>query len=129
MAALKRQSETRRCENDCGRMAVEIVGDSGVLYASPLCEECGADAAAAEDPERAEIERVVYLGADGIPAKMAEWTIETYPRDLGGQAAYETAKAWLRGYERSGKRGDLYVYGPLGVGRTGLAVSVGPYLC
>lgn len=136
MSAIERESSTRKCRTEgCPNHAHEIVtvdpegNTTGMLFASPYCRMCAgvlAEEAAAEERAR---QIMSLLDRSGIPLSMSDWSIRTYPvRDQTGHAAYVAARKWIEEY-RDGVRVNLYLHGPVGVGKTGLAVSIIRRLC
>jgi DNA replication protein DnaC len=56
--------------------------------------------------------------------RMAEWSFDTFPaQDAAGRRALKTAREWIEDYE-DGSDSGLYIWGPVGSGKTGLAYSV-----
>jgi DNA replication protein DnaC len=57
--------------------------------------------------------------ADGRD-RMAEWSFDTFPADdVAGRRALNAAREWMEGTDSG-----LYIWGPVGTGKTGLAYSV-----
>jgi DNA replication protein DnaC len=105
------ESECRRC----GATVVGVVvGNSAIPL--PYCPACAADLAAeALAVEKArELERA--LDKAGRTPHLRDLTIESHP--LAEQRA--VAVEWLEAY-RAGERRNLWLYGPAGSGKTGLA--------
>lgn len=68
---------------------------------------------------RHEVARELEALYDGRP-RMRDWTLDSFPAvDLAGRRALRAARDW---YEHSD--GPLYLYGPPGSGKTGLAISL-----
>jgi DNA replication protein DnaC len=121
------QGKTAPCYRCSERQApVAVVG--GVRYRG-LCPKCE-DEVEAEDAEReyAEIRAGLEKRA-GFPALHKEWTLDTYLAGLTGHDLGEAgrslsrAREWLADYRSEG-RSNLLLYGPVGGGKTGLAVGV-----
>lgn len=107
-------SECRRC----GAAVVGLViGRSAI--ALPYCPGCSADLAAEQDAaEKARaLERA--LSQAGRTSHLRDLTIESHP--LAEQRA--VAVQWLAAY-RAGERRNLWLYGPAGSGKTGLAWGI-----
>jgi DNA replication protein DnaC len=52
--------------------------------------------------------------------RMAKWSFDTFPADdVAGRRALNTAREWMEGTESG-----LYIWGPVGTGKTGLAYSI-----
>lgn len=78
------------------------------------CERC--QAAHAEGVRRRDEARWRVLG---VPAALADATLDRYERRPGTEAALAVARDWLRNPER-----DLYLFGRTGTGKTRLAVTL-----
>ena len=129
MSAEARENEQHLCRLCQKRGRVELLRDDGsVIFAAPYCFECSSalhDEYEERDRE-ATIEKLLRIS--GIPDNMSDWSIETRPRDVSTRTAYTNAGKWLAEY-REGVRRNLYVWGDVGTGKSGLAVSVTRKLC
>jgi DNA replication protein DnaC len=109
----------------CSECGGEAEGTYGTL---PVCNGCGSRL----DEERKERERASRREqrerkirdnydrlTDRYP-RMYGWSFESYPDDDAGKAAAENANQWLGDYQ-NGDSLNLLIYGPVGVGKTGLA--------
>jgi len=54
---------------------------------------------------------------------MSDWSLETYPDDIRGQAAKHKAEAWLDDSDTYSEN-NVYIYGGVGTGKSGLAWSI-----
>jgi DNA replication protein DnaC len=108
------------CPGGCGRTVrrVKLSVPNLEFNASLLvqCPECWAREAR-EDYER-EVRR--ELAAALIPKRMSGWTLASHPQL---QDAVPVAEEWLRRHA-AGERHNLLLFGPVGTGKTGLAVGV-----
>lgn len=86
----------------------------------PACREVEEATVLAQSRKewRADAEKALEL-----PSTMREWTLASYPSDTAGRAATAEAEAWITAFDR-GDAGNLYLWGPVGGGKTGLAVGI-----
>lgn len=96
----------------------------GREWSSPaICDVCGG----LEEELRVDEARVKWRAdaeaALELPASMRGWTLDTFPADGPGGRALEEARGWLMAYA-AGDRFNLYLWGDVGGGKTGLAVSI-----
>lgn len=128
-------SETaeRRCPRCGNRVAAlepeEQLGEpwaSVLARIAPLCEECSGKL---EDAEREEVRRQLVHAAErrvresGLPRELRGLTWEDYDGDEGRKRGLELARRWARGEGPAG----LYLWGPVGVGKTRLAATAAFY--
>src|ERR671919_769008 len=52
--------------------------------------------------------------------RAARWSWETYPRVEHLRGPYEAAQEWFADYGNGAEPGNLFIYGPPGVGKSGL---------
>jgi DNA replication protein DnaC len=116
----KGRSKTGLCFGGCGRK-VPVHDAFGRRWRS-LCAECQAKADARRDEADVAALAGVMLGSARIPGRMAEWSFASFPDDAAGVEARVRVEGWLAGY-LAGERRNLVLGGPVGVGKTGLAVS------
>jgi DNA replication protein DnaC len=83
------------------------------------CDECFAREEAEAHEERVRD----LLAASGVPRRMRDWSLATYPRDAHTRESLAVARRWLDGY-RAGERRNLLLYGGVGVGKSGLAWAI-----
>jgi DNA replication protein DnaC len=107
---------------DCGT-PVDALTAPGVRYQPHYCGRCAvARSNEYEADERRRAVEQIYRLAGATPRTRA-WSLETYPEPNGGRAAVAAARAWLTSY-RQGEAPNLYLYGPAGSGKTGLAWGI-----
>lgn len=94
----------------------------GASVALP-CEVCRAQAELEEEQREREKRVEEMLDRAGGTPRMRAWSWGTYPTDSLGRRVLALAEDWLAGY-RAGDRRNLFLYGPQGVGKTGLAWSL-----
>lgn len=101
---------------ECGRPApvLRVLGQELRL---PFCEECSPAVSEREDAldRRRSLDRA--LERAGATPRLLAQSFATYPAD--GRAAVEAAEAWLADPVR-----NLWLSGPVGTGKTGLAWSI-----
>jgi DNA replication protein DnaC len=108
-------SETSACRS-CGGV-VPVFTLFGARLVLPYCEDCAERERIAEDRlEREQAERDALKRA-GVTERLAAQTLDTSPVSAD---AVEACRAWLAAY-REGERRSLWIYGPVGGGKTGLA--------
>jgi DNA replication protein DnaC len=92
------------------------------------CADCqrDADARGAEAESRLQVE--LLLDRAGGDALMRAWSWSTYPQDAQAAAARASAREWLASYDR-GELRNLFITGPVGTGKTGLAWCIVRELC
>jgi DNA replication protein DnaC len=119
--------ESGLCSNGCGRPRAEA-GVPPFVVTSLYCVECGAEQQHEEEHRERERERmestagrIAQLDADLGP-RLARYTLASLPPDR--RPAREACERWLDG-RLHGAATNLYLYGPVGEGKTGLAVAVG----
>ena len=110
------------CPLDCGRQGQHVRLFSALEVTMP-CAPCQerAEAKREEDESREITERMLRVA--GATPLYLDWTLESYPDDAEGQRAVEFARGWLDRY-REGVTENAVIFGPQGVGKTGLAWSV-----
>jgi DNA replication protein DnaC len=116
----------------CGkRRAGKRVRFVGSLEVDNSCEDC-CKRAEREREEEERRERAAQLRANaGETPRLAELTLDTYPKDDAAQAAMEAALRWRDGVlskERSAPR-NLFLFGERGSGKTGLLWPIAASLC
>lgn len=108
------------CANGCGRDAPRYVMFGREVPAG-LCEECQAVADAERDARDARELVDDKLARAGLQTeRFAAYTVESFPSDGPGADALKRALAWSRIEERP----NLFVFGEVGRGKTGLVVAV-----
>lgn len=91
----------------------------GVEVIPPLCPACGAKAHAAEQAAlRGQLIPAVLQRAGATPRFLAQ-TLDTHP----DAAAVRLARQWLTAYGK-GRAGNLWLSGPVGTGKTGIAWGI-----
>lgn len=113
-----------KCASCGGKGGGELTLPNGTKV--PLmCEACieAADLADVEAARQARIEAAMTRAAARVGERLAELSLETYPTDAAGLAALAVAEEWLRRRE-AGERENLLLFGPVGVGKTGLAWGI-----
>lgn len=127
------RAETKRgpCRTEgCKRKANQLWLDGDLVLAG-LCDKC-ADAHERDIAEAA----MQHARADAharlrsaVGLAMESWTAKTYPRDKAGRAALTAVRDdWLQPH-LAGARCNLILSGPVGSGKTGLAIATGRRLC
>jgi DNA replication protein DnaC len=109
------------CPGGCGKFvpAAELVVLGEPFPFVIQCDECFAR-------EEAEAhEKLVHdlLAVSRVPLRMRGWSLATYPRDRSSHEPLERALRWLDGY-RGGERRNLFLFGRVGTGKTGLAWGI-----
>jgi DNA replication protein DnaC len=110
--------ETALCRNGCGQtVPVYKLWDFTII---PWCDEC----VKADDEEEQQRRAAVLLSRANVPKKMRAWSLATFPRDHAeAEAAWQAATDWHRGF-LAGETHNLLLFGPVGVGKSGLAWSL-----
>ena len=110
------------CPIGCGRQG-QAVRLFGALEITMPCLPCQsrAEAKREEDENREITERMLRVA--GATPLYLDWSLASYPADEAGKAAVAWARAWIDRY-REGRRENALIFGPQGVGKTGLAWSV-----
>ena len=116
----------RNCRRDA---PVVRIGESVLRQPCEIHE-----AEIAEEWEREERARLMAqaLVDSGLTARQREFTLDSYEKACGdeaGLAALAVARRWLRTYLDGGSAGNLVLYGPIGVGKTGLASGIVRAVC
>jgi DNA replication protein DnaC len=88
-----------------------------------VCADCEAEAEARRQEEERDGLVRWLMASSGVTPRMAEWSLDSYPRDMHGRRAARVARAWLEGY-RAGRGDNLILHGRVGSGKTGLAWGV-----
>jgi DNA replication protein DnaC len=121
-------SDVGTCEADCGRPRASV-GREPFHYVFPLCEECMATRASVSTAEesarhiREQEERIracVYRLEQDVGLRFAGYRLSTYP-DGGHPGRWQAAsdvETWV-----GSPRENLILHGPVGEGKTGLAVG------
>lgn len=86
-----------------------------------LCPRCLIDSEETERVRERQDRLELLMGRSGRTKRMACWSLASYPAD--GAAMVQRARTWLAAY-RVGQRPNLFVYGPAGRGKTGLAWGI-----
>ncbi len=82
------------------------------------------DGQAAHQAAQARAYRALEAAA-GIPSRFQACTVESYPPSEATRPVLATLRAWLAGSDEATEyRPGLYLHGPVGVGKTGLAVAL-----
>lgn len=92
-----------------------------VVNHCPACAERLHVEAVTADEQRAAAD---LLHRAGVTPRLREWDLISYPEADGGEQAKEIAYAWLDEYRRDGIAPNLYLWGPAGSGKTGLAWGI-----
>jgi DNA replication protein DnaC len=97
------------------------------------CDDCAAKERAAEDRKqleelkrsqaRASEARNRRLAASGVSPRMCDWSFSSYPQDEHSANALKAAHDWIDDYVAGG-RGNLILFGSVGVGKSGLAWAI-----
>lgn len=121
MEPLVNEAEAERPVTSCERCGADV---EGLVFGSipvPLrfCASCSAAVVAEEDSRdhmRALDEALRRAGGVGLAL---ERTLDTHP----DAAAVAVGRGWLEGY-RNGERQNLWLYGDVGTGKTGIAWGI-----
>lgn len=106
----------------CG-VETESVLIGGVVVARRLCDACSAEDAERERAERRRVMIDEALTAAGATPRTRDWSLETYPTSHGGAEAAQVAREWIETYQNKAAP-NLYLWGPPGSGKTGLAWGI-----
>lgn len=108
-----------RCE-DCGGEA-PVRALLGMTIPSRRCDPCEALFVEREEQETRVRLTERALESAGATPRLLEQSLETFPADDAD--ALHAALAWIDGW-RAGERRNLWLSGPLGLGKTGLAWGI-----
>lgn len=108
---------TNVCDN-CGKPA-PVLEALGVTVPLRFCKPCGQIEQEREEQEQRERSLDRALRKAGGTTRLLTMSLETHP----DPAAVRAAHAWIAGW-RSGDRNNLWLAGPVGLGKTGLAWGI-----
>jgi DNA replication protein DnaC len=99
---------------------LELLGHRFPMRLCSTCAPIAAERELAAEREQA-LERA--LAAAGGTPRLLRLSLATYPRDEQGARVVAFANEWLDAFE-AGERRNLWLAGPVGVGKTGLAWAI-----
>lgn len=102
----------------CGGPVPELTA-LGIAVPLPYCAACGTELARAELVRETILARRRALARAGMTSRLQNQTLATHPN----QPAAETARLWLLSVG-SGDEANLWISGPVGTGKTGLAWGI-----
>jgi len=114
------------CTEGCGRPRARA-GQPPFEFVSETCVECGERLARDFEAELRDLDRSERIASrirrleEDLGPRLARYSLDSFPAGRG--EALQAAERWLEG-RLAGATVNLYLHGPTGEGKTGLAVGV-----